>query len=452
MRRSALLLVVTSSLLTVGSAATRPHYGGALHIAMRAAPISLDPSELIVADSPSRYNLAQLIFETLVTLDDRGRLQPALANSWQSDPGSQRWQFSLRSGVKFHDGTPLTSDIVAASLRTANPAWKVFPAADVVIVECDSPNPQLPVELSLARNAIARRDGKLSGTGPFAIAEWQPGRKLTLAARDDYWAGRSYIDSIEIEMGRNLRDQMISLDLKRADLIEVAPEQAHRAVVEGRQVESSAPSELMALSFNSDPQSEDDRHWREALALSIDRSALNTVLLQGSAEPAGGLLPNWMTGYAFLIPVDPDLPRARQLRAEARQMSPRTVGYDANDPVARLVAERIALNARDAGLSLQLSSTGTSDARLVRIPLPSLDPRIALAQLAQALALPPPKFAGMSLQDTYTAEMTLLASQRVIPLLHVRSSVALASTVKNWTPSRDGRWHLQDVWLGAGNP
>src|SRR5438094_9628225 len=117
-------LVINSLLLgaLAGMAETRPQYGGTLRVATHAAPMSLDPADTIQPDSFARRNLMLLIFETLVTTDEGGRLRPALAASWQSSSGNQRWQFRLRPGVKFHDGTPLTPEMVAASLRTANPS------------------------------------------------------------------------------------------------------------------------------------------------------------------------------------------------------------------------------------------------------------------------------------------------------------------------------------------
>lgn len=454
MRRSALPLLVATSLLLAGIAlgATRPRYGGALRVAVRATPISLDPADSSQPDSFVRRNLSRLIFDTLVRLDDRGRPQAALANSWQPEPGDQRWQFYIRHGVTFQDGAPVTSDAIAASLRVANPNWKVFPTGEAVVIECDSPAPDLPAELALPRNGIAKRDGKLTGSGPFAITRWDPGKKLALTARDDYWGGRALVDSVEIEMGKNFREQMISLDLGKADLIEVAPEQAQRAAMEGRRVESSAPTELMALVFSRDRQSPEDGRLREALALSVDRGSMNTVLLQGGGEPAGGLLPNWMTGYAFLFPTDADLPRAHQARSEVRQAPAWTLGYDASDPVARNIAERIALNARDAGLALTLTTATAADVRLVRIPLPSLDAHIALTTVAGALGLPHPKVSGNSVHDLYVAETALLQSQRVIPLLRLRAASAMSRTVRNWTGDRDGSWRLQDVWLGTEKP
>ena len=186
-------------------------------------------------------SLSRLIFDTLVTLDARGQAQPALSPSWQADPGNQRWQFSIRRGVTFHDGTAVSSDAVAASLRAANPNWKVFATGEAVIIECDAPTPDLPAVLALPRYGIAKRSGgKVIGSGPFAIDRWDPGKKLTLSARDDYWGGRAFLDSIEIEMGKSFREQMIALDLGKADLVEVAPDQARHAVLEGRRVESSA--------------------------------------------------------------------------------------------------------------------------------------------------------------------------------------------------------------------
>ncbi len=331
MRRIVLLWLVAGSI--AGMAATRPHYGGTLRIALRMAPVSLDPAGPGQGDSVGSRNLSRLVFDTLVILNDRGSLAPALATSWQAEPGNQRWHFYLRKDVSFQDGTALTSDLVAASLRTADSNWKVFPAGDSVVVETDSPVPSLPTELTLTRYAIARRSGgKVAGTGPYAIAQWDPGKKLILAAREDYWNGRPFVDTIELELGKNLRDQMISLDVGKADLIEVAAEQAHHAGLENRRIELSSPSELLALVFARDPESADNARLRQALAASIDRGALSNVLFQGGAEPAGGLLPNWMAGYEFLFPTNVDMARARQVRGDVRQASAFTLTYDAADP------------------------------------------------------------------------------------------------------------------------
>lgn len=416
---------------------------------MRGAPTSLDPGSSISSDWFGASHLSCLMFDTLVALDNSGKPQPALATSWQSEPSNQRWQFSIRRGITFQDGTAFTSDVVAASLRAVNPTWKVFSAGEAVIIERDSAAPDLPAELALPRNSIVRRDsGKISGTGPFSVSQWDPGKKLILNSREDYWGGRAFVDAVEIEMGKGFREQMIALDLGKTDLIEVTPEQLHRASGENSRVEHSEPVELMALLFARDRQSADDGRIREALALSIDRESLNQVVLQSGGEPSAALLPNWMTGYAFVFSTNVDLARARQNLAGLHQTVPWTLAYDATDPGARVVAERIALNAHDAGLTLQPTS-GAADLRLVRVPLVSLDARVALAELATSLGLPQQKLNGNSEDDLYAAESGLLQSQRVIPLLHLRTASAAQTTVKNWHEAGDGSWRLPDVWLAT---
>lgn len=452
MRRTVLTLLAVSSLLLLKvEAATRPRYGGTLHVAMREAPVSLVPPDLLQAGWPGPYNLARLLYDTLAVLDEKGVPQPSLAYSWQSDTDYQRWQISLRPSVTFEDGTPLTPAIVAASLRASNLAWKVYPASDYVIVECGRAMPDFPAALALAKNSIAKGEGKPMGTGPFTVGQWDPGKKLVLTAREDYWGGRAFIDSIDIELGKGLREQWIALESGKAQWIEAAPDQTRKLDGPGRRAVSSAPLELMAILFARDRKSPEDGRLRHALALSIDRTALSNVLLQGGGEPAGGLLPSWLSGYGFIFPVSLELAKARQLRAETNQALPWTLGYDINDPLARMVAERAALNARDADLLVQVTSSNTADMRVVRVPLVSLDGRVALDECATMLGLPLPARNGQS-DDLYTAENSVLQMQRVVPLLHLRNVSAVQSTVNVPPVGRDGGWRLQDAWLGGERP
>src|SRR6266404_6969795 len=379
MKRLCSILLAASSVVwpTLTLAAPRPHYGGTLHIAVKESPASLDT---LASSGPA--GLSALVFENLVRLDERGHPQPLLALSWQAEPGNQRWRFLLRSGVSFSDGAPLDSSTVVASLRNSSSDWKVIAAGDTVMIETESPDPDIPAELALARNGIVRHtDGKLSGTGPFTIAQWAPGKHLVLAANDQYWAGRPFLDSIEVEFGKNYREQMVLLDLNKADVVEVAPESIHRAQADGRTVMSSQPQELMALVFASDARSDAENHARNALALSIDTPALNNVILQGGGQPTGALLPNWLSGYAFVFASGSSPENARQDRGQAQHTVSWTLGHDASDPVAQLVAERILLNARDVGITLQLTTSPNSDLRLVRMQLPCSDAHVALREL-----------------------------------------------------------------------
>ncbi len=452
MKRCSLILLAASSLLSIGNlyAATRPRYGGTLRIAVREAPQTIEPADG-AAGAPA--GLSRHIFETLVTLDERGHLLPLLATSWEAEAGNQRWRFILRSGVNFHDGAPLDANIVAASLRGSNPDWKVFPVDNAVMIQTQSPDPEVPFELALARNSIVRHaDGKLSGTGPFAIAQWIPGKHLTLAANDRYWAGRPFLDVIELDFAKTDRDQMMLLDLAKADAVEVAPEYIRRAQSEGRTLMTSHPEELMVLLFGTEARSDDEIHIRNAPAASIDAAAINSVVLQGAGEPSGALLPNWSTGYAFLFSASSSAERNSQRPSQAKHSPPWSLSYDASDPLAHLVAERILLNARDAGIALQLVTSGTSDLRLIRIPLSSLYPQAALAELARTFQVAQPKFTNGSITELYSAENTLLKSHRIIPLFHMRSAFALRSNVHNWNVFPNGELQLGSVWLSVEKP
>ncbi len=443
------LVLAVLLLLSTTLAAQRPQYGGTLRVALGESPLSLDPGDAKQTDSLARRNLLTLIFDTLVTVDDRGRTHPALATTWQVALGNQRWQFTLRRGIRFHDGSPLTAEIAASSLRMTNPSWKVFAEGDSVVIERDRPAIDLPAELALVRNSIVKKqgDGKLSGTGPFHIEEWQPGKHLTLAAEENHWRGRAFLNTVEVEMGRNLRDQQIELESGKADLIEAAPDQAHSASMQERHIGTSQPIELVALAFTRDAHTDEEKQLRRALALSIERHAIRNVLLRGSGEPAASLLPNWMTGYAFAFPTDADLKQARHLRELVRSAQRWTVGYDANDSIARVLVERIALNAKDAGITLQPSTDATTDLRLVRIPLASTDPWIALSSLSERLGLAMQGGGGDSVADLYASEQALLSEQRVIPLFHLPVRWESLSELKDWRPGADGSWRLDEATL-----
>jgi peptide/nickel transport system substrate-binding protein len=439
--------LAASSLLlaaVVASGETRPRYGGTLRIEMRPALSSLDPADRNVPDSFGRRNVTALIFDTLVTFDDTARIKPALAESWQA--AGQELRLHIRHDVKFHDGTSLTAESVAASLRFANPSWKVMAEPDSVTIQGDFPEEELLAQLALSRNAIVKRDaGKVSGTGPFHIVDWQSGSRLTLAAEDNCRRGRPFLDSIEVEMGKNYHDQMTALQLGRVDLIEVSPEQVRRISQEGRGIASSMPIELVALVFARGASSPEEQALRSALALSVDRTAIRDVLLQGAGEAAGSILPIWMSGYGFVFSSGVDLSKARQLRGQAATIPNWRLGYDTGDPLDRLLAERIALNAHDAGLALQTTSSPSPDLWIAHLPLEG-DAWNSLGKLADQMGVPLTKRHG-SLEELYAAEQAILKSGWIIPLLHLPASYVASPGLRNWRVRSEGTVSLDDAWL-----
>src|SRR5260370_6581204 len=152
----------------------RPHYGGALRVELRAQVASLDPAqpETSSAAQSAKEHIASLIFEPLVRLDEKGAAQPALALTWQHSPDFKSWQFTLRSYIKFHDGTPFNAGkAVESLLKIPNPRWPVHAAGNASLVfESDSPQPNLPAELAQMRYAIAHSAGG-STTGERAFSD-----------------------------------------------------------------------------------------------------------------------------------------------------------------------------------------------------------------------------------------------------------------------------------------
>src|SRR5580658_11366722 len=121
MRRIAYLFLAAISLLvaasSISAAETRPHYGGTLRVMLQSAPSALDlPANATPAEYWDLSRTLSLIGNTLVRIDAQGRPQPALAVAWQSDASASHWQFTLRRGVKFHDGSAASPAAIAQIL------------------------------------------------------------------------------------------------------------------------------------------------------------------------------------------------------------------------------------------------------------------------------------------------------------------------------------------------
>ncbi len=163
----------TSCLLVVlamaAMARARPHYGGTLRVE-------------IEGDAWQRQDglARRLVYDGLTQLDASGAVRPALALSWEADNNNHRWEFRLRPGVHFHDGTSLTSTAVVASLTAscnADCPWAAARAVGpLVVFTSESPMPNLPALLASDQFLIAltaTTDGKTPaggvGTGPFQV-------------------------------------------------------------------------------------------------------------------------------------------------------------------------------------------------------------------------------------------------------------------------------------------
>jgi hypothetical protein len=216
----------------------------------------------------------------------------------------------------------------------------------------------------------------------------------------------------------------------------------------------------------------------QALSLAIDRVAIVNFILQKTGEPAGGLLPQWSSGTAFLFPAvaptDADLAHAKELSKQIAPSSTLVLGYDSADPLEQSVAERIVVNAKEAGMSLRAQALpGASaeksrsagqvapvDLQLVRWRMSSPLPGEALQDLLARIYAGP--LAGVesaefpehaSPEDIYKQQRAVLSTYRVVPLVWLPQVYGLSARVRNWKPPRPGEsWPLADVWLDAETP
>lgn len=422
-------IAAASCLLAAGAlpAARRPHYGGTLRVELSAA-FSPDPAKwpVLAPALAARDRIMEQVFETLVRLNDKGVPEPALAVSWTHEPALKRWVFTPRPNVRLHNGA----------------LWE--PEAGALSVPDQRPIEEILRRLADPRNAVVVRgeDGALAGTGPFRIDKWGAGKLLKLSAHEAYWGGRPFLDSVEIQMARPWRNQALDFESGAADVIELSLEEERRVRQRGGRTRVSAPRETLALVFRSDSAVPEPA--RRALALSIDRGSIHSVLLQKQGEATGALLPQWLSGYAFLFPAERDRIAARRMAGAPATI---TFEHEGGDALLRLIAERIALNASEAGITLRAPSPGArADVRLTRLHMSSLDPVQALEDLAATVKTP----VEAAATEPYPMESLLLEGARIIPLFHLPSACQIGPRVRNWPEgrwTRTGRWQLDDVWL-----
>jgi hypothetical protein len=319
-------------------------------------------------------------------------------------------------------------------------------------------------------------DGTFSGeqgSGPFRVTTWEPGKHATLEANDNFREGRPFVDSIELTMGVSTHDRLLDLQLNKADLAEIPPQEARSASERGMRVSISKPDELLALVFNTaDSAASRKASVRQAVAQSIDRAAVVNFILQKTGESAGGLLPQWSSGTAFLFPTTTDPARAKELWSQISPAPKLVLGYHSADPLEQSVAERIVVNAKEAGISITAEAIQNSapknapvrsqashvDVTLLRWRMPSPHPKDALRDILLLLYAGP--LAGVnstpfpdsaSPQDIYNQQRAILDKFTVVPLVWLPQVYGLSARVRDWTvPSPAEQWPLADVWLDTG--
>jgi ABC-type transport system substrate-binding protein len=477
-------LAAISLALTVFAAgksqASPPRYGGTLHVKLRTAAASLDPRQWSPGSlaTASSEKLAGLVYDRLITLDDYGRFQPALATEWTHDPANKNWQFRMRAGVHFSDGSPFTpADAAAALQSTLGKSFEISAGENAINIRSSRPASDLVERLASGRNFVFRSlpDGTMLGTGPFFVVESidaapselnptavKPAH-MKFQANESCWAGRPFVDFVEVTLGEPALRQLFDLQIGKADIAEIAPDLVRKARQEGLRLWSSAPETLVALRFEDALLAPASDQLREALWLALDRDTMANVLLQKEAQPTAALLPDWLSGYAFLFESSMNLERAKQLRGSfpsgvAGVAQPLRLYVDTPGDLYKLMGERVAVNARQANLLVQVALPGSVHAsalspasgglHLFAWHYESLSPREELEEFVKQWIQSGdlPANAGDP-EQLFLQERRLLEERRVLPLVFLPGYVGLRTNVRNWSASVWGDWRLADVWL-----
>ncbi|MFC2158141.1 ABC transporter substrate-binding protein [Acidobacteriota bacterium] len=296
----------------------------------------------ICSDSVNRLSLIFSVYEALVKLDDEGKYQPSLAESWTIGDDSRTWTFKLRSGVTFHNGNILTAEDVVATLgRVLDPAiggsfgtqgvyitylgTAEISAPDVRSVQIVTEEPMadlldLLVAMPISpKSELDKLPDKYVGTGPYRISE-QTGGKTILKAHEKYWGKAPTYGEIHWIAENNPENLMAALRTGQADVISGISQQETEQI---KETEGTAVYELQSglciiFMCNSQEGPSQDRRVRQALNFALDKDKIIKEIKSGAATTLNGYLTPHHFGYNPQTPVYPyDPQKARSLLTEA---------------------------------------------------------------------------------------------------------------------------------------
>ena len=329
-----------------------------LSIALGGDVTSIDPH---FHNLTPNNNVGAHIFDTLVMKEAGGRIKPGLAESWRA-VDDLTWEFKLRKGVKFHDGSDFTAaDVVFSLDRIPNVPNSPSPfttytkqVTEKIVVDpwtlrlkSAAPYPQMPNDMSTVLVVSAKaaagattddfNTGKAAvGTGPFKFVRWKKGDRIELARNDAWWGGKSAWDRVTFRVITSDPTRVASLLAGEVRAIENVPtnDLAKLAANKDLSLYRTVSVRLMYLHMDTarekTPFATDkagkpleknplrDLRVRRAISKAINRQALVDRIMEGAAVATGQLMPEKFFGHTPAMktePYDPD--GARKLLAEA---------------------------------------------------------------------------------------------------------------------------------------
>ncbi|KAA9001789.1 ABC transporter substrate-binding protein [Affinibrenneria salicis] len=286
-------------------AQTSASHDGRIRLAMLQPPRSALSPFSDDAFKLSRWSTA----ETLVLLDSNGEAQPALATGWER-LDDLNWRFTLRAGVRFHDGTALTSASVVQTLTAAShavPKPRILDGVGLtvsagdehhVLIRTATPDPLLPQRLSSPQLSIlaARAYGANgvvnpigAGTGPFVLTALHGTSSATLQRNEAYWGTRAAATGIDVDFVPDSAARAAALRTGQADLVEAIPV-SQVSLLDQRQVFEVPMPRTNTLYLNTRSGAFRDPALRAAARDAINRQTLVKNVYENRADIASGLL------------------------------------------------------------------------------------------------------------------------------------------------------------------
>jgi peptide/nickel transport system substrate-binding protein len=306
---------------------------------------TLDPAEPQSGSSFSQEVLLAL-YDTLVRLDDAGNPTPGLAESWKASPDLTSFTLTLRRGVKFHDGTELTADVVSRNLQrslalgtkasgTMVESVKMIGAVEVtgpleLKLNLKGPSGQLPYFLGgiagmIAAPASLTGDAfgatfKAVGSGPYRLKSFESNVKTVMARNDEYWGGtQGRPIGFEHHYVPDGRARLNALRSGQANVVLIDPRQMPEAKTAGLTVQINEKNGVWDIYVNLSRPPLNDLKVRQAFMHAVDRAALAEALSFGSGKPTVQLFaqssPIYDATLETLYPFDQG--RAKALLAES---------------------------------------------------------------------------------------------------------------------------------------
>lgn len=319
-RRSLLRLGLTGSAALLAPAIlTRPGWaqtaGGTLRIGADADPIGMDPTKLTAFSS---YDFTALIYTGLLRWNAEMEIEPDLALSYES-PDDTTYIFTLRQGVKFHNGQDFTAEDVKFTFdRIIDPEFgsprrvqfadlREVTVIDPYTVRFDLNQPSAPFLAYLASNpngSIIPRgaeglDDAPIGTGPFKYEAYQPNIEFSLTANEDYYEeGLPYLERVVFRFYRDQATLLSALRSRAIDMTWVKDPRVATPVVRAAPDLVSAPGQTtrtFPVWMNLKAAPFDDVRVRRALSLATDRTACVQTVLAGAGK-VGAMIPESHVG------------------------------------------------------------------------------------------------------------------------------------------------------------